>query len=157
MDVYTHARKDRVLWIIAFLLIFLLIAGVVVALTKIESAIPTATLKSSAYSIGTINEEGEFEKDKGFIYTENYIKAQDIKVVIDKNADIQYRLYFYADGEKDKKEFVSATDWLDTDFKTGVPENAVYVRIVIEPLKVSEISTSQVRGLASNLTVTYTK
>ena len=157
MDVYTHARKDRILWIIAFILIFVLIAGVIVALTKIDGLTTTATLKASAFSVGTINEDGEYEKDKGFIYTENYIKAQNIEVLIAEDADIQYRLFYYKDGEKDTKEFVSASDWLTTDFKEAVPSEAAYVRIVIEPLKVSEISNSQIRKFAKQLTVTYLK
>ena len=157
MDVYTHARKDRILWIIAFILIFGLIAGVIVALTKIDGLTTTATLKASAFSVGTINEDGEYEKDKGFIYTENYIKAQNLTVLINKDADIQYRLFFYKNGEKDTKEFVSASEWLETDFKEGVPEDAIYVRIVIEPLKVSELSNSQARQYAKQLTVTYLK
>ena len=126
-------------------------------LARTNSVITTATLKPSAYSVGTLDEEGEYAKDKGFIYTENYIKAQNIEVLIAEDAEIQYRLFYYKDGEKDKKVFVSASEWLTTDFKEAVPTEAAYVRIVIEPLKVSEISNTQVRKLAKQLTVTYLK
>lgn len=153
----THQRRDTVKWVIAFILIAALIVGLAIALVKIDKQVNTVTLRSSAYEIGTLNESGQAAKNTGYIVTKDYVPADGLKVTLKSKADIQYKLFFYSENSKGEKEYVSATDMLSADFAGTIPENAKFVKIVIQPIGDAEVSLLEINGYASQLTVVHNK
>lgn len=156
-DLQKHKTRDMVLWILVFVLIAALIAGLCVALVRTRDSVNTATLNSTAYARGTLGADGTVQSTNAHVYTRKYINAKDIVIELVEEADIQYKLFFYKDNDAAVKEFISATEWLTADFDGNIPEGAEYVRIVIDPLEDDVISLFEVGAYAKLLTVTYQK
>lgn len=152
-----HKRSDAVKWAIAFILIALLVGAVVGMGIALNKQITTRTLGASAYTIGTINEDGEFAKDTSTICTKDFVPVEGLTIELAEKADIQYKLFFYGENDKQEKEFISATDYLTANLGDVVPANAKFVKIVIAPLTDTDVSLLEVHGYAKQLQVTYSK
>lgn len=143
----------KTLTIVAFALIAILFVGLVVTMVKLNKQITTETVGTSAYSIGILDGQGQYEKDTSSIYTKDYITTDGLKCKLADKAKITYKLYFY---DKDKK-FVSFTTQQTADYSGEIPETAKYVRIVITPTNDAEVSIFEKGDYAKQLTVTYNK
>lgn len=153
-----HKRSDIVKWVIAFVLIALLIGAVTVMGIALNKQITTRTLGASAYSIGTIDEQGVQAKDTANIYTKDFITVDGLKIKLADKAEIQYKVFFYGENDKQEKEFISATEYLTIDFDAStMPANAKFVKIVIDPLNDAEVSSIEKGGYAKQLEVTYNR
>lgn len=152
-----HKRSDLIKWIIAFVLIALLIGAVIFMGVMLNRQITTKTLGASAYAIGTLDEQGAFQKNTATICTKDYVTVDGLKIEIAEKAEIQYKLFFYGENDKQEKTYISATEYLTANFDGTIPENAKFVKIVIDPLNDTEVSTLEVRGYANQLEVTYNR
>lgn len=148
-----HMTSDKTKWMITFVLIALLAVGVIFAVVKLNKQITTQTIGTTAYSIGMLDEKGEYAQDTSSIYTKNHIKTDGLQCELAENARITYKLYFY---DKDK-EFLSATTAQSTDYAGEIPETAKYVKIVITPTNDAEVSIFEKGDYAQQLTVTVNK
>lgn len=152
-----HQRSDTVKWIIAFALILALVGAVVGLSIVLNRQITTRTLGSTAYSIGGLSDSGEEVKDTATIRTKDFVTVDGLKIEIAEKAEIQYKLFFYGENDKQEKTYISATEYLTANFDGTIPENAKFVKIVIDPLNDTEVSTLEVRGYENQLEVTYNR
>lgn len=152
-----HQRSGTVKWIIVFALILALVGAVVGLSIVLNRQITTRTLGSTAYAIGGLNESGEEVKDTATIRTKDFVTVDGLKIEIAEKAEIQYKLFFYGENDKQEKTYISATEYLTANFDGTIPENAKFVKIVIDPLNDTEVSTLEVRGYANQLEVTYNR
>lgn len=154
-----HQRADAVKWIIVFVLVAALVAGLAVVFVKLDRQTTTASLRSTAYSIGTLDAEGEYEKNTGYIYTKDYVTADGLEITVSEDANVKYKVFYYSVDEDGVKTFLSASaDWLTADLDAStIPEGADVARIVIQPVGDAEVSLLEIAGYANQVTVTYNK
>ncbi|MCM1043270.1 MAG: hypothetical protein NC350_03560 [Corallococcus sp.] len=154
-----HRRSDTVKWVIVSIVLVLLIGAVTVMGIALNKQITTRTLGASAYSIGSLDEAGEFfVKDSSCIYTKEFVTTDGLQIKLAEDAEIQYKLYFYGENDEQEKTLISVTEYLTADLDTSaIPEGAKFVKIVIDPLNDDEISSLEIRGYASQLEVTYNR
>lgn len=141
--------------IVAFVLIAALIGAVIVLAVNLNKQITTKTVGASAFTQGSLDENGKVVKSDENIYSKDYIKVDGLKVVVKEKADIEYKLYFYGED----KAFISASaDWLTADLDSStIPEGACFVRVVINPVEDNDINLFEIAKYASQLTITYNK
>lgn len=152
-----HKRSDLVKWIIVTVVLVLLIGAVTVMGVTLNKQITTKTLGVTAYAIGTLDDKGEYAKDTATIYTKDFVTVDGLQIKIAEKADIQYKVYFYGENDKQEKEFISATEYLTADFNGAIPTNAKFVKIVIDPLNDAEVSWLEIGGFVNQLEVTYNR
>lgn len=151
-------RTSNIVLIVAFVLIAALAAGLAVAFVKLNKQETTKTLSSGAYSIGALDDVGEYTESTASIYTKNAITVDGLKCELDEDAKIQYKLYYFSEDDDGEAVFVSATEWLTADLDTTtIPETAKTAKIVIQPTADAEVSWSEISRYAGLLEVTYNK
>ncbi len=153
-----HKRSDKIKWIIVFVLVALLICAVSVLGVILNRQITTVTLGPTAYAVGTLDETGEYKQDNTSIYTKDFVTVDGLQVKLAEKSAIQYKLYFYGENEKQEKTFISATEYLTTNFDVGsIPTNAKFVKVVIQPTADTDVSLLEVPGYANQLEVTHNR
>ena len=101
----TYGRSK--LWsIIVTLVLFALIGAVVGVFIKLDRQTTTDRLGAEAYSIGAIDEKGEFKESELSIYTRKGVTVKGLTCELGEKAKIKYQLYYF---DKDGK-FVSASE-----------------------------------------------
>lgn len=147
---------NNIKWLVTFVLIAMLTLAVIFAFVKIDKNEKTKELGSSSftYSIGLLDESGDYEQGTTSIYTKNYYSVDGLVCDLDEDATVTYKVCFYDED----KEFLSVTDSLSTDSdSTIVPASAEYFRIMITPTNDAEVSLFEVSNYAGQLTVTINK
>lgn len=154
-----HQKADTIKWIVVFVLVAALIAGLAVVFVKLDRQTTTASLRSTAYSIGTLDAKGEYEKNTGYIYTKDYVTADGLEITVSEDANVKYKVFYYSVDEDGVKTFLSSSaDWLIADLDAStIPEGADVARIVIQPVGDAEVSLLEIAGYANQVTVTYNK
>ena len=143
-ELQRHKTLDRVKWFVTLIVGLALIACVIALFVGGE-----------AYSIGTIDETGEYAEGDTAIYLRNGITTDGLKCEIAEDAKIKYELFFY---DKDG-EFVSSTGDLTADWAGEIPVGAESVKVMITPTadEDGKVSLIEVLGYADQLTVTVNK
>ena len=154
-ELYQHKKSDMVKWIITFIVGLLLIAAVAALFIKLDRQTTTTTIGGEAYSIGLIDENGDYKEGDTAIYMRKAITTDGLKCELKDDANIKYQLFFY---DKDG-EFISASEEKISDWSGAIPENAVSVKIMITPIEDEDgkVSLMEVLGYANQLTVTVNK
>lgn len=151
-DLSSHARADKIKWIVTFIVILGLI-GAVIGLSVSLSRSTAEEIGGEAYSIGIIQETGEVNtKEQTSIYTRKDLPVDGLRCSLKMDAKITYRIFFY---DKEGK-FLSATSTLSTDYDgTGVPAKAETAKIMITPVEDEDgkVSLVEILGYANQLTV----
>ena len=154
-ELYRHKKSDMVKWVVTLLVGLALIAAVVALFVKLDRQTSTTTIGGEAYSIGTIDETGEYAEGDTAIYLRNGITTDGLKCELADDAQIKYQLFFYdADGA-----FLEASEELTSDWNGSAPEGAESVKIMITPTEDEDgkVSLFEVLGYADQLTVTVNK
>ena len=141
---------------VIYALIAILSVSVMFVSIKVLSNEKTKTLGSNVftYSIGLLDESGEYEKGTSSIYTKDYYSVDGLTIELKEDADVTYKLFFFDED----KEYVSSTSDLSATFdNTKIPEKAEYFKIVITPTNDAEVSLFEVNNYAKQLTVTIDK
>ena len=135
---------------VIYALIAILSISVMFFSVKVLNNEKTKTLGSNifTYSIGLLDESGEYKKGTSSIYTKDYYSVDGLTIELKEDADVTYKVFFFDED----KDFVSST----TDF-TEIPESAEYFKIVITPTNDAEVSLSEVNSYAKQLVVTIDK
>ena len=154
-ELQRHKTLDRVKWFVTLIVGLALIACVIALFVKLDRQTTTTTIGGEAYSIGTIDETGEYAEGDAAIYLRNGITTDGLKCEIAEDAKIKYELFFY---DKDG-EFVSSTGDLTADWAGEIPVGAESVKVMITPTadEDGKVSIVEVLGYASQLTVTVNK
>lgn len=154
-ELQRHKRLDRVKWAVVLIVALALIAAVAALFVKLDRQTTTTTIGGEAYSIGTIDETGEYAEGDTAIYLRNGITTDGLKCELADDAQIKYQLFFYdADGG-----FLEASEELTSDWNGSAPEGAESVKIMITPTEDEDgkVSLIEVLGYADQLTVTVNK
>lgn len=154
-ELQRHKKLDRVKWAAVLIVALALIAAVAALFVKLDRQTTTTTIGGEAYSIGTIDETGEYAEGDTAIYLRNGITTDGLKCELADDAQIKYQLFFYdADGG-----FLEASEELTSDWNGSVPEGAESVKIMITPTEDEDgkVSLIEVLGYADQLTVTVNK
>lgn len=123
---------------------------------KLNRAVTTKEVPTSAFAIGTINDAGKIEEGDGSIYQKKILKVDGLKIDLEKKADVTYQIYYYDED----KAFLSASAEMDSDFDgVAVPESAKYFRVVISPTEDEDgkVSLLEVAKYAKQVTISYNK
>lgn len=154
-ELQRHKRLDRVKWFVTLIVGLALIACVIALFVKLDRQTTTTTIGGEAYSIGTLDETGEYAEGDTAIYLRNGITTDGLKCELADDAQIKYQLFFYdADGG-----FLEASEELTSDWNGSAPEGAESVKIMITPTEDEDgkVSLIEVLGYADQLTVTVNK
>ena len=154
-ELQRHKKLDRVKWAAVLIVALALIAAVAALFVKLDRQTTTTTIGGEAYSIGTIDETGEYAEGDTAIYLRNGITTDGLKCELADDAQIKYQLFFYdADGG-----FLEASEELTSDWNGSAPEGAESVKIMITPTEDEDgkVSLIEVLGYADQLTVTVNK
>ena len=82
-----------------------------------------------AFSIGGLSSSGGYVEQKNTIYTKEAFDCEGLRIDIDFENSITYRVFFYDDSG----EFISSTGYLAENFVDNVPEGAELARVMISP------------------------
>lgn len=82
-----------------------------------------------AFSIGGLTEQGKYVEQDNTIYTKEAFECKDLRIDVDFEKTITYKVFFYADSG----EFISATEELTENFVSAVPGGATHARVLITP------------------------
>ena len=154
-ELQRHKKLDMVKLAVVLIVALALIAAVAALFVKLDRQTTTTTIGGEAYSIGTIDETGEYAEGDTAIYLRNGITTDGLKCELADDAQIKYQLFFYdADGA-----FLEASEELTSDWNGSVPEGAESVKIMITPTEDEDgkVSLIEVLGYADQLTVTVNK
>ena len=124
-----HKISDFIKWVFVFLFFIGLIGAVIGLSIKLDRQTTINSLGGESYSVGAINDNGEYEESNSSIFTPKGVTVDGLTVAPVKGAEILYRLFFYDEDDV----FVSATETLQVAFDSKVPETATVVRIMITP------------------------
>ena len=125
-------RKFKWKNILSFVLVGVLLVGAVAGLGSIFGK-DTKTISSTAFSVGGINEQGNYVESKTSIYTKDMFECQGLSIEPDFEATGTYKVFYYSEN----KNFLGSTDVMNAE--DGVYNKgdtfavAKYARIMITP------------------------
>ena len=147
-------NKDKLKWIIVFVLIAAIIVGVtVIGVKALKPKDEGKTLSSLSYKIGALDAEGNFQENTASIVTKDFIDVKDystLKVEIKKEDVVKYCVFYY-DAEK---VIINTTGDLTEGTAVAKPENVAFVKVVVTPLHDAEVSLIEVTKYAGALKFT---
>ena len=147
-----RVNKLKLLNILKIVGICLLLASMVVIAVRLGKIDKTRELRSTSWSIGRIDDTtGKVDStDKSDLFTNTFLKVEDLKVEVKENAKVTVQINFYTE---DKTFIEDATDL------TSIPATAKYARIEIVPTEDNDgkVSIFERLGYIKQVTVTYTK
>lgn len=144
-------RKNRKLLIVVFVLIAVLSVGLICTVCSLNRNIKTRDIAWTEYSVGAFDESGKIvEDDKSSLITKDFITVEGMKIELEEDAEITYKVFFYNEDQ----EFISSQEG-----ETEIVEGAKYMRIQITPTadEDGEISLLEKSGYAKQLSVTVNK
>lgn len=152
--------------IISVVLVGVLLIGAVAGLGSIFGK-DTKTISSTAFAVGGINAQGNYEKTDLSIYTKDMFECQGLSIEPDFEATGTYKVFYYDSN----KNFIGATDELNAEDGVYTKGDkfvvAQYARIMITPdvptddegneVEDFKIRFFEVNGYASDYTITVNK
>ena len=125
-------RKFKWKNILSFVLVGVLLVGAVAGLGSVFNK-DTKTISSSAFSVGGINAQGNYEKTDLSIYTKDMFECQGLSIEPDFEATGTYKVFYYDSN----KNFIGATDELNAEDGVYTKGDkfvlAQYARVMITP------------------------
>ena len=123
-------NRDTVKWIVEAVLMFLLAVGICAIAYNTKDVERIKTLGSSSYAVGVIGNDGKIDTEtKTAIHTKNLYPLNEVKIEMDKGANVTYTLFYGTD-----KELMSKTNAQSSTYRGTFPEGATYFRVMITPI-----------------------
>lgn len=158
MSLYMYDRRDKAKWIIAFIIMAVLVVGMILTFVKFADMETVSKVRTTAFEIGGLNEQGEEVKNTGTIRMKNSVSTDGLSILIDEDADITYKVFFYKLDKDGKEVFVSATEAQTTELAASlIPATAELCKVVITPIGDAEVSAFELNGYARQLAITFNK
>ena len=120
--------------ILSVIVALLLIGGVIAAIGSITGN-TKESVSGFAFSIGGLDDAGEYVERKNAIYTKDLIGCVGLEVTPDFESAVKYRVFYYDENET----FISATDLIDEAHVNKLAQPK-YCRIMIVPESGEEIN-----------------
>ena len=156
-------RKGNIILTVALVAVIALgTFGFINLFKRVDNLEPTKTVSSSAYARGLLDDTtGKLPKDSedvdySGIHMKEFITVDGLKCELAEDAKIKYTINFFDEDY----EFISVTNKMNTNYDgTNNPEGAKFALIEIMPTADADgiVNSSEVRGYANQLTVTYNK
>ena len=148
-------RGEKLRWIITFALIAILAVTLVFTIVRLEQQQIREVVSASYYAIGTLDEDGMFEKNTASIYTKGFIPVDGLEMEFVSDSKVTVQIFFYNKYNVlvDVTDPISATEDLPVEF----PEDAVNVKFVLTPTNDAEVSWHEISDVASQFVVSYNK
>ena len=147
-------NRDTVKWIVEAVLMFLLAVGICAIAYNTKDVERIKTLGSSSYAVGVIGDDGKIDTEtKTAIHTKNLYPLNEVKIEMDKGANVTYTLFFYGTD----KELMSKTNAQSSTYRGTFPEDAKYFRVMITPTADEDgiVKGNERSKYAKLVTVTY--
>lgn len=152
-----YINRKRVSWkkVVSLVLGVLIIVGVVAGGAMIFSS-DTRSISPTAFSVGGLDESGEYVAQENTIFTEDLIECQGLEITPDVKSTCTYKVYLYDHN----KELIEVTEALAGTYK--LKNTAVqYCRIMITPENSGEedytIGFFEVYSIANQLEITVNR
>ncbi len=81
------------------------------------------------FSVGSLSTVGKYVDSEGSIYTKEAFECQGLKITLDFEDTISYKIFFY----EDNGDFISSTELLEDSSTPTLPSGATHARIQIVP------------------------
>lgn len=151
-------RKKTWIYVIIGLLLCAIVGGCVYAFVGTDDKDKTVNISASEFSLGGLNDKGEYIETKESIYTKDAFKCQGLTVTPEFESQVTYQIFFY----DELGEFVNKTASLEKAYRDDIPAGAYYARIVITPNKdedgsAIELNVFKVSKYAKQITITVNK
>ena len=92
----TIRKKRKFKSIISTFLCLALLGGAVFGVTKLlKNDSDTVEIKSSAFAVGALDEEGEYVENKQALYTKKMFRCDGLTVELDEKCNATYQIFFY--------------------------------------------------------------
>ena len=157
---------NKLKFIVIFILIAVLMAGMIFSIVKIVNMDDTKKLSSLNYEIGAIDSYGKFVKDTSTIITKDYVTLDGLKVTLKKGASVSVAIaLFNKNGALvETPTFLNVSNDQDivytfdkANYSTEDEVKPVKAAIMIKPLHDSEVSWNEIPGYVKQVTVVYNK
>lgn len=146
-------KKKTKLWLIVLTVLIGVIAlSCATFALKINNSITTDSVSFTAYSIGSLDEQGKPVSSSESLYTEAYYSVDGLKVQLKEKANVTYKLFWY-DSEKNH---IGETVELSDDY-SGCLEGASYFRVLVTPIDDAEVTIFELMTYAGQLNITFNK
>ena len=150
-------KKRKVRKIITVIIIVGILAGAVAltaALTKKTKDKDGFLEISPGFSVGSLDENGEFVSSKESLVMKNAVAADKIKVLLEFDSELSYQLYFYDEYDN----FISAGVALRKGCEAELPEGATHFRVLVTPIWATDAEDTEINffekfGIADKITV----
>ncbi|MBO5927836.1 MAG: hypothetical protein J6Q32_03185 [Clostridia bacterium] len=150
-------KNDKLKFAVITIVFVVLSMALIGLFVKLDRQTSFTTIGGESYSIGTLDEKGEFAESDLSIYLRKDITVDGLKCQLKKDSNISYKLFFY----DEEGEFLGVSGDLVEDYESDeeTPVGASSVRIVITPIEDEDgkVSLVEVLGYANQLTVTVNK
>jgi hypothetical protein len=155
-----NTKSHFLLWLIVILALALG-GGAFLAVFTLTDDLPTQGLNWTDYSVGDLDDEGEFvQSDTSICTKEMYpinglvVDLKDVDTLADE-ADITYKIYYF-DADK---EFLGAGLELDQDTRrSDNDDGAEYFKIVITPTdEDAKVTVFNINSYLKQISVTFEK
>lgn len=154
----TEIKKSKVKWtitVISFIMTLVMFGTFMIGIFN-RPTDSTESVGRFDWSLGTVDSSGRLLESRKNILMTDMQKANGLKVTIDENATVTYKVVYYDEN----KAFVSITEALYSELDAStIPETATYFRVIVTPLQVDgedvTISRLGIYNYAKQLTVIY--
>lgn len=155
-----NRNAGRMKWttkvIIFFVALVMIVMTIVLCIfgAKINKLDKTDELSAGDWEKGLIAVDGGEVRGTIAIRTKDFVPINGLNVDLRDNAGITYQIFWYDEN----KVFLSCTEELVVDYDlAGMPELAEYARIMIKPVNDPEVSRTEIKDYAGELTVEWSK
>ena len=126
----TMRKKRKFKSIISTFLCLALLGGAVFGVTKLlKNDSDMVEIKSSAFAVGALDEDGKYVENKQTLYTKEMFRCDGLTVELEKDCKSTYQIFFY----NYFGEFINSTGVLSEDFEEELDIGSVYAKIVVIP------------------------
>ena len=167
-------KANKIKWIVVFVLLIALTAGVIFSVVKICKLDKTKNLSALNYQVGTIDiNTGKYVKDTGYLVTKDYVSLDGLTVALKKGASVEVYVALF----NKNSELITADPSMGATFKVLSPdENSevvwtfdkdvyssdenykpVKASIIIKPLHDTEVSWTEISTYSKQVVVTTNK
>ena len=156
----TYVKRSKAKWtitIISFVMSIIMFGAFIFGIFNRPSE-STDEVGLFGWGIGNVDENGKVIESKKSIYTKDLQLVSGLKITLDDEATITYKVAFYDED----KNYISVTDSLDDNYDSAsTPETAKYFRIIVTPPQIDgedvKINAFTVNKYAKQLEVIYNK
>lgn len=161
-------KKNIWLRILGCVLLVSLLGAVAFSIFKITDE-STEESVSPSFAVGSLDADtGVYKKSEGSIYTKKAFLCQGLKITLDFDSTVSYRVFLY----DSKNNFLMASESLTSDFNLSsnapvwtsdgyineiIPSFAKYARIVVTPHSDDSVNLFEIRKYAKQLNISVSK